>query len=153
MGTDATSLDGTAAGTGHRLAIAAWLLAGGYLVLLSWFCLAPDPWWVLTLFGVPGREMETAVDSTLADYVQHGLSFAVLSVLVYLARGTTHCPTVFWCGLSLAIYALSMEWLQAFVPMRTFALGDGLANLFGGCIGWLAAAWARAFVRNRPRIS
>ncbi len=152
MRTDATSSEVTGGRTGYR-AIAAWLLAGGYLVLLTWFCLAPDPWRVLTLLGSPGRELEYAVDSTLADYLQHGLTFAVLSVLFYVARGTTRWPTMFWCGLPLAIYAILMEWLQAIVPLRTFAVTDGLANLAGVCLGWLAAACIGAFAETRRQIS
>jgi VanZ family protein len=128
---------------------ASWLIraiALAYAVFLTWLTLAPNPWW---LFGVDTRGVERAVDSTLGDWIQHGMAYGLLAVLFALARWPG--PVGLWLAAVMA-HALLTEWLQGFVPDRTSDWTDAVANGAGVACGWLIVMALSRIMRGRRSI-
>ncbi|OGP59587.1 MAG: hypothetical protein A2V65_02065, partial [Deltaproteobacteria bacterium RBG_13_49_15] len=74
----------------------------------------------------------------LSDKLIHFLIFAPLGVLFYRAFGTLKSPT--WVAIILsvsasALYGVSDEIHQVFVPSRTAELSDALADALGSLFG------------------
>ncbi len=104
-----------------------------YATLLSYLTLTPDPWWIL---GSTGRSVEVAVDSTLADYIQHVIAFGVLGVLLAVngrAATLTRRTLLVTFGLG---HAIGTECLQQWIPMRSCTVTDLVSNVVGLVAGW-----------------
>ena len=54
-------------------------VAALYGLLLTYLLLAPSPLWI---FGEWGDSVERSVDRTFADYVQHGVCYAIFLLLL-----------------------------------------------------------------------
>lgn len=119
---------------GRAFSLCAWCAAGLYVLVLSYFTLAPDPWWFM---GEWGRETEESLDSTFADYLQHFGAYLMLSLLVVGASLTTLRPSALICGIAAVLHGIATEALQHFIPRRTCDWTDALANAGGAFIGWL----------------
>ena len=117
------------------------IAAGLYVVVLTNVLLAPHPLW---MFGLTGDAVEESLNSALADYIQHGLSYTLLTVLLIAAvrprtvRGLTLCV-----ALTLA-HGLGTEALQAVIPLRDCEWSDALADSIGAVTGLAISA---SFVR------
>ena len=113
-----------------------WAIVALYVLLLSDLTLTPDPLWFM---GSWGDEAEHAVDSTFADYLQHGLAYLLLAVLLVWGTSTTSRPSKATCSLFALTHAMGTEWLQGFIPQRTCDWTDAMANVLGVGVGWFAA--------------
>ena len=117
-----------------------------YVLLLSYLTLAPDPWWI---FGSGARTAEEAIDSTLADYVQHAAVYAVLGILLAAGEVFSERPVRsrrFEFGL---LHAAGTELLQFWIPARWCDLTDGAANVAGVAAGWFLVQ----ALRSRPAVA
>ena len=113
-----------------------WAAVGAYFLLLSYLLLTPHPLWFM---GTAGEAAEETVDSTLADYVQHALAYAVLGGLITLAAvGKSFRVRCGWLTAA-AAHGVLCEVLQQFVPHRHFGAHDALANAVGVMAGWAIA--------------
>jgi VanZ family protein len=85
----------------------------------------------------PARPMP---DVFLVDKVAHFLGYALLGVLFARAYRTTslgdrHGLLLALAALSAALYGLSDEWHQSYVPYRSAEPGDLAADVMGGICG------------------
>ncbi len=117
----------------HALVRLWWGAVAAYFLLLSYLLLTPHPLWFM---GTAGEAAEETVDSTLADYAQHALAYAVLGGLITLA--TVGKSLRFRCGwlTAAAAHGVFCEVLQHFIPHRHFGAHDALANAVGVMAGW-----------------
>ena len=121
-----------------------------YALLLTNLLLAPHPLW---MFGLTGDAVEESVNGTLADYIQHGLSYTLLTVLLIAA---VRPKTMRGLGLCVAIalaHGLGTEVLQAVIPLRDCEFSDALADSIGVAVGLLATAVLFRFWAVRSRHS
>lgn len=89
----------------------------------------------------------------VSDKSAHTVAYAGLGVLVLfaLAKGRADGVTVRHCLVAVAIaavYGMTDEWHQSFVPGRTAEWADVRANAIGAALG-VACAAAAAGVRRR----
>ncbi len=87
------------------------------------------------------------------DYVAHALSYAVLGALLVRALGggplgSMTQSLIVPAALIGALYGLSDEFHQSFVPGRMASAGDLAADAIGSLAGAVAAAATGAFVRR-----
>ncbi|MCA9048029.1 MAG: VanZ family protein [Planctomycetaceae bacterium] len=108
------------------------ILTGLYWGALSWLVLAPDPWWIL---GSSGRSVETTVDYTFADHIQHGSVYGLLAAMLAVSAVKTRWLTVLFCGGLL--HAVLTEIAQYWIPLREFDLRDMSANVVGFLLFWI----------------
>ncbi|PKL35146.1 MAG: VanZ family protein [Spirochaetae bacterium HGW-Spirochaetae-1] len=94
--------------SGKFFRIIFWLANTGILVA----ALIPSP--------VPGTE-------SINDKILHGVAFFVLSLLGSIAYKNSPVSLVLY----LAVYGFLIELIQYFLPYRTFALSDLLADIIG----------------------
>ena len=91
-------------------------------------------------------------DTPGGDKLAHVVAYLVMGVLFSrAAAGSTRwsSPVVFVVAAMLAaLYGVSDEWHQSFVPGRDASLGDVLADTVGALLG-SAVAWPM-FVRRDP---
>ena len=115
---------------------AAWIAVLIYTVVFTYLLLAPHPLW---LFGTPGRDLERTIDATLAGFVQHMFPYVLLAcLLAWASRKTYGSPQFFWAALAIG-HGIGTEMLQYLIPHRYCHWPDGLANVLGVSLGWLAA--------------
>jgi VanZ family protein len=85
--------------------------------------------------------------SDLLSAVAHLCSYAVLMALLVMALGrSTHLPAArarLLAFLLVALYGLSDEYHQSFVPGRTATLLDWLTDLAGAALVWQALLWRK----------
>jgi VanZ family protein len=140
------------------------------LVNLLW-CWLPMLLWMAWIFylsaqpRLPRLNRRAGIGDNLFDYVAHAFTFGVLAVLVWRVWRARPTPLpVAWAeqawlgtGVLTALYALSDELHQHFVPGRTAALADWLTDMAGAALAlmllwawrrWQARGWA-ATVVNR----
>jgi VanZ family protein len=84
------------------------------------------------------------------DWITHGSSYALLSVLVCRALAGGFPLPLSWRGGILAVllstaYGISDEWHQSFVPARESSAADVLKDFAGAALG--ALAYVRATAR------
>lgn len=80
----------------------------------------------------------------------HALLYAVLGAALWWAREHAHPHAPAWLFLALgALYGVSDEWHQAFVPGRTPSAADVAADALGTALGFAAAAAARVRAQRR----
>ena len=127
----------------------AWWVTSAYLVVLSYVLLTPDPLWFLG-----DESLENAIDSTVADKIQHAFAYALLSLLLVWASRKKGRRTIALMMLLASGHAIGTELLQAVVPSRYFSVGDGIANicgiLFGGCLFYAIRQLAHVLAFSRP---
>lgn len=100
-----------------------------YVALLLWFYLHPS-------MGITSIDLKG--QSVRVDYPLHGLAFAFLPILSYLATKSRKKPYLWYALLAVSfILALSMEHLQQLTPGRTFNPLDILSNFIGVVVGLL----------------
>ncbi|MCA9116954.1 MAG: VanZ family protein, partial [Planctomycetaceae bacterium] len=124
------------------------LAAFAYLLLLSWFTMAPDPWF--PLFGGYGRQVETTVDTSLADAAQHAGAYGVLGFLLVRAALAGGWPSTGLTVTVAVVHGLVTELVQYFVPLRTCDWTDAVSNVAGAAAG-AAFAMAVSRVFGTPR--
>jgi VanZ family protein len=130
------------------LAFAPALLYG---MLLTYLVLAPSPWWFL---GATGASVEESVDRALADWIQHGTAYAILTGLLLAATALARKPWTVAC-LAVALgHGMLTEWLQGFIPRRCCCWPDLAANAAGVGIGaaclLLVLTAGRRFPQTQP---
>jgi VanZ family protein len=94
-----------------------------------------------------------AIPMGAPDYVAHGLSYAVLAALFVraLAGGALREMTFRWVPLAVllaALYGVSDEFHQSFVPGRNPSVSDLVADTVGAVLGATAAAMAGRILRR-----
>jgi VanZ family protein len=119
-----------------------WKLAAGWAVL------------IFVLSSIPGRSFP-AYKIFSYDKVLHALVYSVLGSLCFMAVRRTWTMKTSWLiglsGLLVAIYGLTDEFHQIFVPGRSADLHDALADAVGGLFGAaVAAALPLAKARGAP---
>ena len=119
--------------TGHRMR--AWLPVAAYMALIFYLSSLPHP----------DEELPKFLFETLGDKFLHVVEYAVLAVLCYRAFRRAAGPSAGQYALALTIVAASLygatdEVHQAFVPFRTAAWSDWVADTAGAAIGAVIAA-------------
>lgn len=108
----------------------------------------PPILWMVAIFVVSGQT-SPAVPDSLANHNGHLIAYAILSALLVRAwsgdRWTRFSGSAGWRGWIVAVvYGMTDEWHQSFVPGRTAAVDDWLADIVGATLGVLAVlAWRR----------
>ena len=96
--------------------------------------------WAGVLFYLSSRQIHDAPGLVVPDEVAHLALYAVLGTTLAWARVRAATPPAHWillaCGL---LYALSDEFHQSFVPTRTPAVGDLLADAVGLGLGYASS--------------
>lgn len=91
---------------------------------------------VTTLMWLPTSSLPSV---NMWDKLQHALVFGGLGVLALNAHPRVLLPNIF---LALIMYGFITELGQAFIPSRSFSIGDLLADALGALIIFLVpAAW------------
>ena len=111
-----------------------WLPVAAYLALIFYLSSLPHP----------EEELPKVLFETLGDKLLHVIEYAVLGALCYRAFRRASGPLAAGYAVALAIVAASFygatdEVHQAFVPFRTSAWSDWLADTVGGVIGTVGA--------------
>ena len=118
---------------GHRMR--AWLPVAAYMALIFYLSSLPHP----------DEELPRFLFEALGDKFLHVVEYAVLAVLCYRALRRAAGPSAREYAVALAIVAASLygatdEVHQAFVPFRTAAWSDWVADTAGAAIGAVIAA-------------
>jgi VanZ family protein len=92
------------------------------------------------IFYMSSGPVESQALQSFPDYVLHAGGYSLLYVLVYIACHGSFRPNPGRGGYVLplvitALYGLSDEIHQSFVPSRDAAIHDFVADLGGGCVG------------------
>ena len=92
-----------------------------------------------------------------SDYLGHALSCFILFVLFlnssYFLKGTNNTGSIFLKLLVMALAVTSLEFIQRFVPERSFDWFDILSNLFGIATGTVVGLWMRRRCEVRGAMS
>ena len=117
-------------------------------VLRALWLWTPVAAWMALIFGLSSRPLPP-VGKLLPDWANHGAGYGVLSLLVCraLAGGLRAPLTIPRAALAIvfcALYGISDEWHQSFVPTRTPEARDVMSDTLGAT---LAAIAFRAFAR------
>lgn len=112
------------------------IAAGLYALVLTNLLLAPHPFW---MFGITGDAVEESLNRTLADYIQHSLSYALLTVLLIAAVRPKTIRGLGLCVVLSVAHGLGTEALQAIIPLRDCEFSDALANSIGVATGLVAS--------------
>jgi VanZ family protein len=112
----------------------AWLPVAAYMALIFYLSSLPHP----------DEELPKFLFETLGDKLLHVIEYAVLAVLCYRAFRRAGGPVAAGYAVMLAIAAASVygatdEVHQAFVPFRTSAWSDWIADTVGAMIGAVGA--------------
>ena len=89
------------------------------------------------------------------DYIGHGVSYAVLGVLLMraLADGNLQgmrTGLILAAVLIAAVYGVSDEFHQSFIPGRNASVSDIVADTIGALTGAVVAAFVGGVLRRRP---
>ena len=124
-----------------------------WLPLLLWMAWV---YWISDQPSVPHPGRRVGVSDNLFDYSAHAFTFGVLTVLVWRVLSTwrlSSAPLSPWrpgvAGALAALYAVSDEVHQSFVPGRWAKVQDWLADLLGILV---AVGLLYAWRRQRPRV-
>jgi len=124
-----------------------------WLPFVIWMAIV---FWLSHQPSLPHPAREHGVSDYVFDYAAHALTFALLTVLGFRAAAFRPTWLPLWlaepstrtAGVFSAMYGLSDELHQGFVPGRHAKLSDWLADLFGVGLGILAiAVWRRLRAR------
>ena len=118
---------------GHRMR--AWLPVAAFMALIFYLSSLPHP----------DEDLPKFLFEALGDKFLHVVEYAVLAVLCYRAFRRAAGPSAGEYAVALAIVAASLygatdEVHQAFVPFRTAAWSDWVADTAGVAIGAVIAA-------------
>ena len=114
----------------------AWTAVVVYALVLTCLLAGPRALWFL---GHTGQDIEQTVDRTVAGVLQHVLAYAVFGCLLdWALRGESGSRQLVWTSLAIG-HGIATEAIQWFVPLRYCDWMDGLANVVGVGLGWLAA--------------
>lgn len=109
-------------------------------LLLSW---GPALAWAAFIFYLSSQVWDDApVTFQVNDKVAHVLLYGVFGVALAWGARRLHGRRVHILIMALGLlYALSDEWHQSFVPMRTPSAGDLVADALGIVAGYLVMSW------------
>ena len=87
------------------------------------------------------------------DYLLHALAFIVFPISAFIASGYNCTSKQWFFHLTIAtLLALGTEFVQIFVPNRTFNPFDIISNLLGLSIGIVAARiWCRQRIKHQNK--
>jgi len=98
-----------------------------YIVLILWVSLNPSSG--ITRLGINES-------SYRVDYFLHAIAFLVLPIIAYFSSSDNKKRKFWWILIAISVViAIGTEFLQNFVPDRTFNPLDILSNLSGLFIG------------------
>ena len=103
---------------------------------------APAGAWAALLFGLSALpELSAGASIPYGDKVAHLVAYAIFGTLLAFGRGRTGRPIPHLLLLLIgALYALSDEWHQSFVPGRVPDVADWAADLLGLVTGYTVGA-------------
>lgn len=112
----------------------------------------------LAVFTVSSLPVRLPSPVSAQDKVLHALAYFVIGITYVnaCAPGWRHITTTraLVALAALALFAVSDEVHQAFVPQRVSDPADVLADVIGGAaavlLGWLAGVWLRRTTRRQP---
>lgn len=118
--------------------------------LAAW---GPAVIWMAATFVI-SHQPKVAIPFDAPDYLAHGVSYAVLGALLTRALAGGRLPAMTWRLAAMAtvmgaLYGLSDEFHQSFIPGRFASLSDLVADTAGSAAGALAAAALGAWRRTR----
>jgi VanZ family protein len=118
-------------------------------LIIRW---VPPILWMAAIFLVSGQSHPEVVPASLQNHVGHGVAYAVLAVLwlrALLASGQMAWRSAAARAFVVAVaYGATDELHQWFVPDRTAAVDDWVADVAGAALGLaLAFAWRRMRAR------
>ncbi|MGE0461149.1 MAG: VanZ family protein [Vicinamibacterales bacterium] len=107
--------------------------------------------YMAALFALSSQATLPGVSLT-PDWTQHGMAYAGLAIVTLRATAGGRWSGVGARAVSLAwviaaLYGVTDEWHQAFVPGRMADVRDVAADAVGAALG-LAAAWAWSIIRR-----
>lgn len=107
---------------------------------------APVVIWMGATFVV-SHQPKVTIPFDAPDYLAHGLSYALFGLLLVRAfargRWTAVTPAMAMLATLLgAVYGLSDEFHQSFIPGRHASASDLVADIVGTATGAFGAAWA-----------
>lgn len=113
--------------------------------LVRW---VPPLLWMAAIFVVSGQSHPDAVPASLQNHIGHVIAYAVLSMLWLRALSAggrmAWRPAAARAWVVAAVYGATDELHQWFVPGRTAAVDDWVADAAGAALGLaLAFAWRR----------
>lgn len=113
--------------------------------------------WFIVLFGlssIPGK-IDPQIKILLADKIVHVIYFSIGSTALMLTLSqhpSRHysLPILFLACIAMAgVVGAFDEWHQTFTPNRDGnSIGDFLANLTGGALGFCAGLWGKKRIIN-----
>lgn len=115
--------------------------------------------WFLLLFGLSSiSKVPSTVDGfMISDKIAHAVYFAGGATALFFAlklgrwRGLSAHSVLICCVLGAAAVGAFDEWHQTFTPGRSGNdLGDWIADVIGGVLGFLCGALALRVLGNRP---
>jgi VanZ family protein len=97
-----------------------------------------------------GHSNDTYIINIRLDYISHFVLFIPWVILAYLSFGKESAFLNFdaYIFISLLIFAVLSEYIQYYLPYRTFNINDLLANVFGVLLGIILAKPLSRFLRN-----
>lgn len=109
--------------------------------------------WMAATFAV-SHQSRVEIPFGAPDYIGHGVSYAVLGALLMraLAGGTLRgmrTGLILPAVLIAAVYGVSDEFHQSFIPGRMASVSDIVADGVGALVGACAAACVRALLLTR----
>jgi hypothetical protein len=130
----------------HRQCFKAFFLY--WLPVLAWLALI---FWSSSRSSVPEPGKTIGLSRDITNYCAHALVFGVLVLLTWrlVAARTLHLPAVatLWslpsAGIFAALYAVSDEFHQRFVPGRSADVRDWLADVVGILVVLALLVWWR----------
>lgn len=114
------------------------------MVRIAWWVAAVG--WMALLFWASSRSVGSLPPIPVNDKVIHLLVYATLAGLLVCALrslpssfplATIAMIVILW----VAVYGVSDEWHQSFVPGREVSVGDWLADVTGGALVVFATWW------------
>lgn len=124
------------------------MVAKGRALIIQW---GPALLWMGLIFLLSSRTPEQLPNFGPFDLLvkkgSHAVGYAVLGMLLWWALRMSRRPFL-WALLGAAVYALSDEWRQTFVPGRRGSLVDVLIDSLGALVGLLLLRWHQ---RRAPR--
>lgn len=108
---------------------------------------------ILLLLGIKVATMPLKFPEGLHlnDKVIHIVVFFSFALIIDLV--TSREPFWLWKGLPLVVYGFGVEVLQYFSPDRSFSLLDGLADMVGVLLYWLAKQILYVIEQRRAQLS
>lgn len=98
-----------------------------YIVLIIWVSLNPSS-------GITRLDINES--SYRVDYLLHAIAFLVLPIIAYFSSSDSKTRKFWWTLITISVViAIGTEFLQKFVPDRTFNPLDILSNISGLFIG------------------